>query len=73
MGTNCAPLLADLFLFTYEAEFIQKLTAHKQKNIAHLFYFTYRYIDDVLSISNSDFDEKIHTIYPPELNIKIFN
>ena len=23
MGTNCAPLLADLFLYSYEAEFIQ--------------------------------------------------
>jgi hypothetical protein len=25
MGTNCAPLLVDLFLYSYEAEFIQKL------------------------------------------------
>lgn len=25
MGTNCAPLLADLFLNSYEAEFIVKL------------------------------------------------
>ena len=25
MGTNCAPLLADLFLYSYEAEFIQTL------------------------------------------------
>ena len=23
MGTNCAPLLADLFLYSYEADFIQ--------------------------------------------------
>ena len=35
MGTNCAPLLADLFLYTYEAEFIQKLLAQKQK-IVHI-------------------------------------
>ena len=34
MGTFCAPLLADLFLYTYEAEFIQKLIPQKQKNIA---------------------------------------
>ena len=26
MGTNCAPLLADLFSYSYEAEFVQKLT-----------------------------------------------
>ena len=25
MGTNCAPLLADIFLYSYEAEFIQSL------------------------------------------------
>ena len=25
MGTNCAPLLADIFLYPYEAEFIQSL------------------------------------------------
>jgi hypothetical protein len=25
MGTNCAPLLSDLFLFSYEADFIQGL------------------------------------------------
>jgi hypothetical protein len=25
IGTNCAPLLADLFLYSYETEFVQKL------------------------------------------------
>jgi hypothetical protein len=25
MGTNCAPLLADLFLYSYEWEFLLKL------------------------------------------------
>ena len=25
MGKNCAPLLADLYLYSYEAEVIQKL------------------------------------------------
>ena len=25
MGTYCAPLLADLFLYSYEAEFVQSL------------------------------------------------
>ena len=25
MGTNCVPLLADLFLYSYEAEFVQSL------------------------------------------------
>ena len=26
MGTNCAPLLADLFLFCYEKDFIMSIT-----------------------------------------------
>ena len=32
MGTNCAPLLTDIFLYSYEAEFIQSLlsTGNKQ-------------------------------------------
>ena len=37
MGTNCAPLLADLFLYSYEAEFIQKLVREKNKSLAVAF------------------------------------
>jgi hypothetical protein len=33
MGTNCAPLLGDLVLYSYEAEFIQKLLQEKKKNL----------------------------------------
>jgi hypothetical protein len=52
MGTNCAPLLADLFLYPYESEFLQKLVKDKKIHEARAFNFTYRYIDDVLSINN---------------------
>ena len=48
MGTNCAPLLADIFLYSYEAEFIQSLLSTGKKKLASQFNFTYRYIDDVL-------------------------
>ena len=34
------------------------------------FNFTYRYIDDVLSINNSRFAEFLPLIYPPELDVK---
>ena len=70
MGTNCAPLLADLFLYSYEAEFIQKLLTNKQKKLAASFNFTFRYIDDVLSMNNDAFHHHLHDIYPPELEIK---
>ena len=54
MGTNCAPLLADIFLYSYEADFIQSLLSTGKKQLAFRFNLTFRYIDDVLSISNPD-------------------
>ena len=47
IGTNCAPLPADLLLYGYEAEFIQGLLKACKKQVAQKFNFTYRYIDDV--------------------------
>ena len=70
MGTNCAPLLADIFLYSYEAEFIQSLLSTGKKKLASQFNFTYRYIDDVLSINNPDFDNYLGQMYPAELEIK---
>ena len=48
MDTNCASLLADIFLNSHEAEFIQPLLSAGKKRLASQFNFTYRYIDDVL-------------------------
>ena len=70
MGTNCAPLLADIFLYSYEAEFIQSLLSNGRKKLASQFNFTYRYIDDVLSINNPDFENYLGQMYPTELEIK---
>ena len=70
MGTNCAPLLADIFLYSYEAEFIQSLLSTGKKKLASQFNFTYRYIDDVLSINNPDFANYLGQMYPAELEIK---
>ena len=70
MGTTCAPLLADLFLYSYEAEFIQSLLSAGRKRLASQFNFTYRYIDDVLSINKPDFGNYLGQMYPPELEIK---
>ena len=73
MGTNCAPLLADLFLYSYEAEFIQTLIKSGKIHLAKLFCFTYRYIDNVLSINNPKFGDYISIIYPVELESKILS
>jgi hypothetical protein len=35
LGTiNCTPLLADLFLYSYESDFVQKLLPDKNKRLA---------------------------------------
>ena len=70
MGTNCAPLLADIFLYSYEAEFIQSLLSAGKKRLASQFNFTYRYIDDVLSINNPDFENYLGQMYPLSLRSK---
>jgi hypothetical protein len=70
MGTNCAPLLADLFLYFNEAEFIQKLLHEKNKPLAVAFNSTFRYINDILSIKNDQFHSYANSIYPNELQIK---
>ena len=70
MGTNCAPLLADIFLYSYEAEFIQSLLSTVRKQLASRFNFTYRYIDDVLSINNPEFENYLDQMYQFEFAIK---
>ena len=70
MGTNCAPLLEDLFLHSYEAEFVQKLLWDNNKKLVVSFNHSFRYIDDVLSINNHIFHNYVHLIYLDELDIK---
>ena len=44
MGTNCAPLRADLFLYSYDADAIQGLLKKNEKELARSFNFTFRYV-----------------------------
>ena len=59
-----------LFFYSYESGFLQKLVKDKKIHQGRAFYFTYRYIDDVLYITNSRFAEFLPLIYPPELEAK---
>ena len=52
MGTNCAPLVADLFLFCYERDFMKSLSRENQADIIEAFNSTSRYLDDLLNIDN---------------------
>ena len=63
MGTNCAPLLADLFLYSYENEFLDKLIKEGKRKLARKFNLSYR------KRFNNRFKEFISNIYPKELTI----
>jgi hypothetical protein len=63
-GTNCAPLLAYQFMYSYEAEFIQTLLHEKKIFLDGAFNSTFRYVNDALSINNSQFHLYLDSIYP---------
>jgi hypothetical protein len=61
---------ADLFLYSYKADFKQGLLKKNGKKLARSFNFTFRYVDDVLSLNNSRFGDFVDRIYPIALEIK---
>ena len=73
MGTNCAPLVADLFLFCYERDFMMSLSDDKQADVIDAFNTTSRYLDDILNINNVYFDNMVSKIYPSELQLNKAN
>ena len=70
MGTDCAPLLVGIFQYSYEAGFIVSLLSTGKKQWASQFNLTYRYIDDVLSIINPEFENYLDQMYPAVLAIQ---
>ena len=66
MSTNCAPLVADLFLFCYERD-LMSLSGDTQADVIEAFNSTSRYLDDLLNIDNPYFEEMVSQIYPAEL------
>ena len=74
VGTKCAPLVADLFLFCYEREFMMSLSDNKQDEVINAFNKnTSRYLDDILNINNVYFDNTVSQIYPSELQLNRTN
>jgi len=67
MGTDCAPFLANLYLYALEFKYLEKLTKD-DIFLARKFSNSFRYIDDLLMFNNDDLMETHkHNIYPKEL------
>ena len=63
MGTNCAPLIADLFLYCYERDFMSDLQKSKRHDLIDMFNDTSRYLDDIFTIDNPEFEKYMPDIY----------
>ena len=60
IGTNCAPLLADIFLYSHEAEYIGLYFGWKETVQLHI----------SISINTPDFDNYLGQMYLTEFEIK---
>ena len=70
MGTDCAPFLANLFLFAYEWKWLTKKFKEKDFECLERFNACFRYIDDLLCLNNDQMMDDVMTeIYPPELSL----
>ena len=56
MGTNCAPLIADLFLYCYERDFMSELHKSKRHDLIDMF--------NVLTIYSSSITMNLRKLFP---------
>ena len=70
---NQCIIVADLFLFCYERDFMKSPTKEKRYDLIDAFNSTSRYLDDLLNIDNIHFEHMVHRIYPTELQLNKAN
>ena len=73
MGTNCAPLVADLFVYCYERDFMDSLNHDNQADVIGAFNSTSRYLNGLLNIDNPYFEGMVNHICPSELQLNKAN
>ena len=73
MGINCAPLLADLFLYSCENKFSDNMIRSGHRRLARSFNLYYRYIDDLIVFNNKKFLDYRKEICPSQLTVEKAN
>ena len=67
------PLVADLFLFSYERDFMKEHSRDNQAHFIKAFNSTSLYLDDLLKNDNPYFEGMVNQIYLPELQLNKAN
>ena len=73
IGKNCATSLADLFLYSYENEFLDNMIRSGHRRLAWSSNPCYGYIDDLIVFSNKKFLDYLKEIYPSQLTVEKAN
>ena len=73
MGTNCAPLIADLFLFCYERDFMMSLSDDIQAEVNEAVSSTSKYLNDLLNIDTPYLEGMVSQIYRAVLQLNKAN
>ena len=73
MGTNCAPLLADIFLYSNENEFLDNMIRSGHRRLARSFNLCYRYIDHLIVLNSRKCLDYLKEIYPSQLTVEKAN
>ena len=73
MGASCAPLFADLFLYSCESDFLDNMIRSGHSKLARSFNLCFQYINDLIVFNNKKFWEYVKDIYPSQLNVEKTN
>ena len=73
MGTKCDPVVADLFIFCYERDFMLSLSGNYRSDVVEAFNSISRYLDELLNIDNPYFAQMLSHIYPIDLQLNKAN
>ena len=69
MSTNCASLVAALFLFCYEKDFVMSLSGDNDPEITEAFNSTAKNFNGLLNMDNTYSDGMVSQIYSPEFQL----
>ena len=71
MGTRCAPLIADLFCYCYGRDSLSDLHKYKRNDLIDMFNDTSRYLDNIFTIDNPEFEKYIPDLDFHSKNLRI--